>query len=130
MTADQRLRPSERLRLKRDYARVFAEGGSAGDGLLVVYALKNDLAWSRLGMSVGRRVGSAVRRSLVRRRIREAFRRHKAQLPVGCDVVCVARAAAAKPGVDLADALIRLAAKAAKRSTESAGRPRSRSPEP
>lgn len=120
---DQRLRPSERLPLKADYDRVFEAGHSSGDGTLVVYAALNGLAWSRLGISVGRRVGPAVRRSLVRRRIREAFRRQKPELPLGYDLVVVAKAQAGKAGIDVAGALRRLAGKAAVRAAAKEKRP-------
>ncbi len=53
---------------------------------------KNGLAWSRLGLRVGKRVGNAVRRNYVRRRIREAFRTAKDDIPGGFDIICVARA--------------------------------------
>jgi len=102
---DQRFRKSERLRLKRDFARVFAARRRAPGALLTVYVDENDLAWSRLGMSVGRRVGNAVTRNRVRRRLREAFRLQKDKLPVGLDIICVVHPAAADPNADLATAL-------------------------
>lgn len=120
---DQRLRPSERLRLRGDYDRVFAAGCSSGDGVLVVYALDNGLAWSRLGLSVGRRVGPAVRRSLVRRRIREAFRTQKAELAKGYDLVVVAKPPAGQRGVDVAGSFRALAAKAIRRAERKGGSP-------
>ena len=61
------------------------------DALLIVYVAANGLAWSRLGISVSKRVGKAVQRNYVRRRIREAFRSMKADLPTGLDIVCIAR---------------------------------------
>jgi ribonuclease P protein component len=49
----------------------------------------------RLGITASRRVGSAAVRSRIKRRVREWFRRHRAELPAGRDVVVIARAAAA-----------------------------------
>ena len=92
---DRRFRPCERLRLRADFSRVFAEKRSAGDELLIVYVSANHLAWSRLGLSVGKRVGRAVQRNRVRRRLREAFRLNKSKLPQGYDIVCVAKPALA-----------------------------------
>ena len=63
-----------------------------GDRLLVVYVDTNGLAWTRLGIRAGRRVGGAVTRSRVRRRLREAYRLKQHELPDGLDLVCVARA--------------------------------------
>ncbi|ACB74758.1 ribonuclease P protein component [Opitutus terrae] len=39
-------------------------------------------------------VGHAVRRNRAKRRLREIFRRHQEEVPVGCDVLLSARAAA------------------------------------
>jgi ribonuclease P protein component len=79
----------------------------------VVYAAATDLNCSRLGISVGKRIGNAVRRHYVKRRIREAFRKSKADLPRGLDIVCVARPPAADATVDLAASLRNLILKAA-----------------
>lgn len=49
----------------------------------------------RLGITVSRRVGDAVRRNRVKRMVREAFRRRRATFPAGHDVVVVAKVGAA-----------------------------------
>lgn len=115
MAGDQRFRKSERLRLRRDFARVFAAKCSRADSALVVYVALNGLEWSRLGLSVGKRVGKAVSRNYVRRRIREAFRTQKGELPKGLDIICVARPQAADARFDLARSLRTLLVKAAHR---------------
>jgi ribonuclease P protein component len=66
-------------------------------GPLTCFAIPNDLGEPRLGMSVGRRVGSAVRRNAIKRRLRDAFRhaarevdfpaRPDAERPGGFDLV-------------------------------------------
>jgi ribonuclease P protein component len=60
-------------------------------GPLVVYSLPNDLKHCRLGLSVSRRLGTAVRRNRIKRMVREAFRLHDCQLPRGYDLVIVVR---------------------------------------
>ncbi len=55
----------------------------------------NGLASSRLGLTVSRRVGNAVVRNRIKRRLREIFRRAGAALPPGIDLVAVARPPAA-----------------------------------
>lgn len=59
----------------------------------MVYVAANGLADSRLGLSVGKRVGNAVARHRIKRLIREAFRLSRHELPAGADIVCVARPA-------------------------------------
>jgi ribonuclease P protein component len=60
-------------------------------GPVTLYGLPNELGHPRLGLSVSRRVGTAPRRNLIKRRLREAFRLHQHDLPVGYDFVIVVR---------------------------------------
>ena len=113
MPGRQRFHGAERLRLRRDFARVFEGKCKATDAVLVVYAGANDLTWSRIGISVSKRIGNAVRRHYVKRRIREAFRKSKGDLPCGLDIVCVARPPAADADVDVAASLRKLILKVA-----------------
>lgn len=59
--------------------------------LLVVCILPNDLPSSRFGFSVSRRVGGAVVRNRVRRRLREILRLRLSTIAPGWDVVLIAR---------------------------------------
>ena len=87
MIPNQRFRKHERLRLRTDFERVYGERCSASDDILIVYVATNDFSWSRLGLSVSKRVGNAVQRNYVRRKIREAFRTNKCDLPCGFDII-------------------------------------------
>lgn len=98
-----------------EFARVYAARRFASDQLLVVHVIDNDLAWSRLGLSVGKRVGGAVQRNRIRRRIREAFRKNKDALPIGLDIVCVAKPGPEPAEVALAESLRALVVRAARR---------------
>jgi len=113
MPRNERFHKREHLRLRRDFARVLGGKCKAADAMLVVYVVRNDLNWSRIGISVSKRIGNAVRRHHVKRKIREAFRRNKADLLGGLDIVCMARPAAADEGVDVAVSLRKLIVKAA-----------------
>ena len=56
----------------------------------------NTLSHPRLGVTVSRKVGNAVARGHVRRRVREVFRQHKGWFPEGWDVVVIAKRRAAQ----------------------------------
>jgi ribonuclease P protein component len=91
---EQRLRPSERLRHRRDYQHVLQHGTKQVAPAFVLYVLPRAASGSRLGIAVSRRVGNAVVRNRVKRHARECFRQHKAELGPPCDIVVVARQAA------------------------------------
>ncbi len=61
---------------------------------LVVYAAHAEQPWTRIGLTVSRKVGGSVVRNVVKRRLREAFRRNKRDLPLGFDLVVIARVGA------------------------------------
>lgn len=58
---------------------------------MAVYVRPNRQGRNRLGLTVGTKVGKAVRRNKVRRRIREAYRIHEETMTTGWDIVVVAR---------------------------------------
>ena len=88
---DQRLTRDERLHLKREFDRLFENGRAFHFPELLVRAAPNERKLSRLGLSVGRRVGNAVRRNRAKRLLREAYRLNKGLLTVPCDIVMVPR---------------------------------------
>ena len=87
-------RPRHRLAHREQFRTIYEQGLKKPVGPLVVFALPNDLGHPRLGLSVGRRVGGAVQRNAVKRRLREAFRFLVARWPEdrpGLDLVIVVR---------------------------------------
>lgn len=84
---DRRYPKSVRMLKQADFDRAFHAKVFAADDTLVVNAAANGLELTRLGLSVSRKVGNAVVRNAWKRRIREAFRLQRVDLPVGLDVV-------------------------------------------
>ncbi|MBV9544428.1 MAG: ribonuclease P protein component [Chloroflexi bacterium] len=88
---------SHRLRRAAEFRGVREVGGRGwSTPLLVMYVAPNDLGLVRYGITVSGRVGKAVVRNRVRRRLREAMRMRLRHLLSGRDVVLVARPAAAE----------------------------------
>jgi ribonuclease P protein component len=99
------------LRSRRDFARLGARGRTRMDSLFVIHFAANDLDHDRYGISTGRRLGGAVARNRVRRRIREVLRAAPTASGPGCDVLVVARPPAVGASFDeLRAALERLLA--------------------
>src|SRR4051812_41222167 len=82
-----RFRADDRLRKQADFDRVYRARVYAADNMLIINGCSNELARSRLGLSVGAIVGNAVTRNRWKRIIREAFRLSRQQIPVGLDLV-------------------------------------------
>lgn len=91
MAGGLRYPKSRRLGGRGGFARVYRAKVRTSRGPLAAYALPNELAHARLGLSVGRVVGPAVRRNRIKRLLREAFRHVEGDLPPGYDLVIVVR---------------------------------------
>jgi len=78
-----------RLRRPADFAAVYRRGRSTPGGSLAIRSLKTDLPESRVGFAVGKRIGNAVVRNRVKRRLRAAIT--SLELEPGWDIVINAR---------------------------------------
>jgi ribonuclease P protein component len=86
-----------RLKSSRDFARVRTEGRMVRGALLMlgVLAVEGEIAF-RVGLVTSKRIGGAVVRNRVRRRLREIVRRQQHALEKGHWLVAIARPAAAQ----------------------------------
>ena len=81
---------SSALKLNHIFRRLYATSGQASS-CMVLYARKNRLGKNRVGITVGKKLGGAVVRNRVRRRLREVYRLNEDKLTPGWDIVLVAR---------------------------------------
>ena len=103
----------EMIRSVADFAALQAAGRSRSHPLLLVRYRRNDVERTRYGISTGRRMGNAVVRNRVRRRLREILRREQSRVSAGWDILLVCRPAAATASqAELATALERTLATA------------------
>lgn len=85
------LTSSQRIRNEREFDRIYELRHRAGDQHLLVFAAKNDHGQTRFGLSVSKKHGSAVRRTRLKRLLREAFRLSQHELPQGLDLILIPR---------------------------------------
>ncbi|HEX5656678.1 MAG TPA: ribonuclease P protein component [Polyangiales bacterium] len=87
----QRLRPRDRLRKRFEFRRLRDEGRRVHTRSFVLSIARGDQPQARLGITVSRQVGNAVRRNRLKRLLREAFRLERALVPSASDLVVIAK---------------------------------------
>ena len=103
---------SSALKLNHIFRRLYATQGFA-NGYLVLYARRNRTGTNRVGITVSKKLGGAVIRNRVRRRLREVYRLNEVRFTPGWDIVVVARSRCIKAGFEsLTHAYLSLAEKA------------------
>ncbi len=100
------------LKLNHIFRRLYATSGQA-NACLVLYARRNRTGQNRIGITVSKKLGHAVVRNRVRRRIREVYRLNEEKFQPGWDIVVVARTRAVSASFgELTKAFLSLAKKA------------------
>lgn len=122
-----RLTKQQKLRRPIEFRRIYEGKLKAGDNHLLVFAAPNDLGLTRVGLSVSKKHGSAVKRNRIKRLLREAFRLSQHDLPTGLDLILIPRPASGATLVDYRRSLAACAGRLVKRlarqvETESRGR--------
>ena len=79
------------LKKNSDFRRLYAKGKSAVTPYMVVYCRRNRTGENRLGYTVSTKLGHAVVRNRVRRRLREIVRLNTPRMKTGWDIILVAR---------------------------------------
>jgi len=78
----------------REFRSLYARGKNAAGVYLALYVRRNRFSVTRLGITVSGKLGKAVTRNRVRRRIKEAYRLQEGRFKKNFDIVIVARAKA------------------------------------
>lgn len=78
------------LKLNHIFRRLYHTSGTGGS-YLVLYARPNHTQINRVGITVSKKLGHAVIRNRIRRRLREVYRLNEELFKPGYDIVVVAR---------------------------------------
>ena len=106
------MRFSSSLKLNHVFRRLYRTSGHCSRAL-VLYARRNGTDTNRVGITVSKKLGHAVVRNRVRRRIREDYRLNEEQFAQGWDIVMVARSRAIGCSFDeLTKSCLKMAAEA------------------
>ncbi len=89
---------AERLRKRGEFLGVYERGDKIRATYFVLYMLENGRSHHRLGITASRKIGKAVVRNRIKRRLREIFRTNKRAIFPHCDLVVNAKRAAAQAG--------------------------------
>lgn len=79
----------QRIRSPRDFERIYVQRHRSGDQTLLLFAARNELPWTRIGLSISRKHGNSVQRHRLRRLLREAFRLEQHHIPPGLDLILI-----------------------------------------
>ena len=82
------------LKQNHEFRRLYNKGNTAASPYLAIYCRKNRREGNRLGLTTGVKLGHAVQRNRVRRRLREIYRTNEQRFLPGWDIVVVARSRA------------------------------------
>ncbi|MCF2618748.1 ribonuclease P protein component [Oscillibacter valericigenes] len=85
------MKPTMSVKENYEFRRIYAKGRSGVSPYLVIYARPNRRGHNRLGVTASTKLGHAVVRNRVRRRLREIFRLNQDKLKQGYDFILVAR---------------------------------------
>lgn len=88
---EQSYRKSERVTNRSDYKAIYNKGVWSSSQHFTSVICSNEQGIKRLGITVTKKTGNAVKRNRIKRLIREFFRLNKDLFPAGHDVVVMAK---------------------------------------
>ena len=97
------------MRENKDFLNMYKKGRYITSKYSVIYVKPNNRPFNRFGITAGKKIGNAVARNRAKRLIRLAYQKAEVKLPVGIDIVIVARVNAKGSGYkEIESALLHL----------------------
>lgn len=84
------MKKSYRVKSANDFSAIFSDGTSVANRRFVIYQLNQEKPHFRVGLSVSKKLGNAVMRNRIKRRLRHVLLAHRAHLK-DVDFVVIAR---------------------------------------
>jgi ribonuclease P protein component len=81
----------DRIRKRKDYLNIYQQGVRSYSLHFTAIVRQNPSGLTRLGLTVSKKVGNAVKRNRMKRLVREFFRLNKARLSASQDIVIIGR---------------------------------------
>lgn len=88
---DETLRPHEKLRKRKDFFHIYKKGSRFRGRYFILVYLSNELHFSRMAVVASKKIGNAVVRNRVKRRMRALYRTHKHLLRGTYDLVFICK---------------------------------------
>ena len=82
---------TDTLNKNKDFLFLYKKGEKVISKAVVFYYRRNNKPFNRIGITTSKKLGNAVKRNRARRVIRQAYRENEVFMPVGYDIVMVAR---------------------------------------
>ncbi len=82
---------TEHIKDNKLFLKLYRKGRYTATEYFTAYYLPNKLPYNRFGITAGKKIGSAVVRNRAKRILREAYRKNEINMPIGYDIVFVAR---------------------------------------
>lgn len=82
---------TEILKDNRNFIALYKKGRYIASKYSVIYVMPNNRPYNRFGITASKKIGNAVCRNRAKRLIRLAYRQSEVNLPIGIDIVIVAR---------------------------------------
>lgn len=82
---------TEIIKDNKTFLRCFKKGNFVSCDYVTAYFISNKSPYNRIGISVGKKQGNAVKRNRIKRIVRAAYRLNEEKFPIGYDIVFAGR---------------------------------------